>query len=284
MRRVVVLLVALVVPLVLATPATLAKPMPPPVDWRTVVDFTGTGLDPTSPADAALLEMLEPARIKNPTDRAAYQRQLDGLVGLQASVRLTARRAGLSDAAVRQRVTKVASPYGVQTIDPGCQLTSSNPGGYDLCAYDSLPDTMSQWACSPNNRKHQMWTGIQEIDAPEQFRGWYKSQALGCQGTQVDHTIDTKGFEVWSGTSQPGSVAFGPTNPAIDNCLPLCYGTGSPHLRLANIWYGDKIVRDYVEIHGTSSISTTDNTHYSLWWDRDGCACSFYPGPNNYVP
>jgi hypothetical protein len=55
-------------------------------DWSSEVDFPNT-LNKFDPADAALVKMLEPHRIKNPGERARYQRQLDALVAAQRAAK-----------------------------------------------------------------------------------------------------------------------------------------------------------------------------------------------------
>ena len=252
-------------------------------DWSTEVDFPNT-LNKFDPADAALVKMLEPQRIKNPSERARYQRQLDALVAAQR----TAKTRG----AANTKVLGIASPELVaDTIDPGCQLTSSNPGGYDLCAYDADGDTMSQW---PSGRSHKMWAGIQEKDTGGEFgngqwRAWAKSQAYGLTSNNVAHYLDLSLFEAWSEHHGGGGrTVEGTQNPAAVSCSTNCpiYITGS-------VWrdqswgfaYGTSFDRGYVRITDTNDSSQTANGWCSGWWGMKsvGVGASYWPGPDAVI-
>jgi hypothetical protein len=267
----------------LVAPSTAAQGRPAKTDWSRVVDFTKTGLDRYNPADAALLKMLSPERIIDPADRARFQRQLDSLVAAQSRAR--------AYGATKQEIGRIAATEAVDTIDPGCQLTSSYPGGYDLCGYDSAGDWMSFWG---SGRKHRMWAAVQETDQSppgnNSWRVWYKSQAYGLSSDNVDHWVDTKQVEAWTWQG-PYKYNVGAANPLITSpaCSP-CYWTGGWHaFRIPSTepeyveGHGSYLVRDYVEIKDTNDSSTTDNILGSMWWDRDG-GWSYYPGPRGYEP
>lgn len=259
----------------LAAPVTAAEVTPAKTDWSRVVDFSKTGLDRFDPADAALLKMLSPERILDSADRARFQRQLDSLVAAQSWAR--------AHGATKQQITRIAAPASVATIDPGCQLTSSNPGGYDLCGYDSAGDWMSFWN---SGRKHRMWTALQETDTlpgGTDWRVWWKSQAYGLTSDNVDHRVNTKNVEAWTWDSG-GQSRVGWVDPSILGPCSPCYWTSSQWRDHAlDDRHGSWLERDYVEITGTSDNSGTDNTIGSMWWDRDANA-SYYPGPRNYSP
>jgi hypothetical protein len=247
-------------------------------DWSTEVDFPNT-LNKFDPADAALVKMLEPHRIKNPGERARYQRQLDALVGAQR----TAKARGAS----KTRILGIASPELVaETIDPGCQLTSSNPGGYDLCAYDADGDTMSLW---DSGRGHKMWAGIQEKDTGGdsglgEWRVWAKSQAYGLTSNNVAHYLDLSQLKAWM-ESYGGGIDFeeGYVNPAAVSCSSSCpiYITGV--WRSQAYWqaYGTSFVRGFVRITGTNDTSDNTNGWCSGWWGRQSSinGASYWPGP-----
>jgi hypothetical protein len=239
-----------------------------------VVDFNKTGLDRYNPADAALLEMLSPERIHDPAARARYTRQLDSLVAAQRQAR--------AHGATRQQITRIAAPYAVATIDPGCQLTSSYPGSYDLCGYDSAGDWMSAWG---SGRRHRMWAAVQESDTAgsgNDWRAWWKSQAYGLTSDNVDHRINAKGVNAY--TLHAGSqISEGGADPPLSSVCSPCYWTGTWRPHSGNDYHGSYLLRDYVEITGTNDKSDTDNIIGSMWWDRSGNR-SFYPGPNNYQP
>jgi hypothetical protein len=259
----------------LATPVAAAAVAPMKMDWSSAVDFSKTGLNRYDPADAALLKMLSPERIYDPADRARFKRQLDSLIAAQSRAR--------ADGATRQQITRIAAPQAVDTIDPGCQLTSSSPGGYDLCGYDSAGDWMSAWG---SGRRHRMWAAVQESDTSgsgNDWRVWWKSQAYGLTSDNVDHRVNVKGVNGY--TFRAGSqFSEGGADPPLTGVCSPCYWTGSawrPHS--GNDYHGSYLVRDYVEITGTNDTSGTDNVIGSMWWDRSGNR-SFYPGPNNYQP
>jgi hypothetical protein len=266
----------------LAAPGTAAHGMPAKMDWSKVVDFTKTGLDRYDPADAALLKMLSPERIIDPAERARFQRQLDSLVAAQRQAR--------THGATTQQLTRIAATEAVDTIDPGCQLTSSYPDGYDLCGYDSAGDWMSFW---PSGRKHRMWAAVQETDQSppgnNSWRVWYKSQAYGLTSDNVDHWLDTKSVEAHTRYGD-WDLTLGWADPLITSpaCSP-CYWTGGwhPYQRPGpdpTYAQGSWLIRDYVEIKGTNDSSTTGNILGSMWWDRRYCGCSYYPGPDDYQP
>lgn len=259
-------------------------------DYSVDVDFTNTGLDKYNVADAALLSMTSPDRVKDPGKRAEYQLQLDSLKKAQAKAK-----------AQGESIFSVSSPNPVlnfigggsagfgfamqSTIDPGCQLTSSYPGGLDLCAFDSAGDTMSLFG---SGRKHVMWAAVQESDtqpiSPHAWRGWWKSQAYGLSSDNVDHHVDLLDFDTLStvgGGPPSDTIILGSVNPAgIGPCSP-CYGVGSFRDHSSSRSYGDAIIRDGVSIVGTNDNSTTNNPFGSGWWWRTG-GNSWWPGPYGY--
>jgi hypothetical protein len=171
----------------------------------------------------------------------------------------------------------------VATIDPGCQLTSSNPGGYDLCGYDSAGLLLSAWG---SGRKHRMWAGVQESDTAgtgTDWRVWWKSQAYGLTSDNVDHLVNVKGLTAYT-FHNGAQVSNGSADPPLIGPCKPCYGTGSvwrPHT--GSDYHGTYLTKDYVEITGTADTSGTDHSFGSMWWDRSGNR-SFYPGPNNFRP
>jgi hypothetical protein len=59
-----------------------------------------------------------------------------------------------------------------------------------------------------------MWSGLQESDTDivggqQSYRVWWKSQAIGCQGTAVNHTVDVKGWEAWRESFPVGGQTTG---------------------------------------------------------------------------
>jgi hypothetical protein len=240
------------------------------------VDFPNT-LNKFDPADAALLKMLEPHRIKNPGERARYQRQLDALVGAQ--------RVAKARGASKTEALNIASPELVaETIDPGCQLTSSNPGGYDLCAYDADGDVMSRWG---SGRTHKMWAGVQEKDTGGnigEWRAWAKSQAFGLTSNNVAHTVNLADFNAWFEQYGGGDdVLAGTTNPAGVSCSTNCpiYTTGIWRLQSYFNAYATSFLRDSVAITGTNDTSETNNGWCSGWWGKTSAnvGSSYWPGP-----
>jgi hypothetical protein len=232
-----------------------------PTDWSSQVDFTATNLDKFSPADAALLKMLEPSRIKNPTERAQYQRQLTALQTAQTS----ALRNGATDA----QIATISSPFGVQSIDPGCQLTSSNPGGYDLCAYNSNGRLVSSWQ---SGRYQRMWGGVQETDTNSRWRVWIKSQATGVTDSNVNHQVDIN-YSAWDGSSKDAAWHWGRTaDPGFTAPCAPCYWTGAFHDQLFDmlneVTGGVSFQREVVIINQTSDGSDTLHSAASYWWMR----------------
>jgi len=283
MRRVVVFLLALA--LVPTAPAVAA-----PKDWSDVVDFTGAGnLNRYDPADAALLQVLSPERVRDVGMRAQLQAQLDDLRQRQGAIK----RSALRDGATKQQAIKLAvqktafrasnAMQGIQTIDPGCQLSSSNPGGYDLCGYYAGGDLMSEWESGA--RYQTMWAGLQECDGAgscpgnNYWRVWYKSQAGGFSSNNVSHDVDVAQLEKWYYLYEQGGgpieYRLGTTDPAqLNNCAP-CYDTGvwNPYFGDPDTgWYifGEWFIRDYVHIDATDNTSGVDNYLASYWWDRPG--------------
>ena len=266
MRRAAFLL-AMIALLALAAPAAPAR-----VDWSSVVDFTNTGLDPFSAADAALLKMLSPERIKNPTERVKYQQQLSSLKVAQAS-------SGMP--------LSVQAPASVQSIDPGCQLTSSNPDGYDLCGYNSTGFVASQFS---SGRVHRVWAGVQEIDTGSNWRIWVKSQAYGLTDSNVPHFVEfgntvSTGIEAYEGFLGGGPYNIYSRDGFVQlfNCAP-CYWTGSPHSQFYNrpgeITGASSFVRSDVSINGTNDEDWTDKRFSSYWWSR-GNGSVYCNGPRD---
>jgi hypothetical protein len=291
-RKIALLIAAIAVAAALAPAADQAHaaPTPKPKDWRTEINFGGlSGMDPFNDWDASLVSTLEPNRIKNKTIRAKAQYRLDHLMLGATKAKANAIKSGMSATALSAEVA------AADTMDPGCQLTSSLPDGFDLCGYNPDGDLMSLWSCSPHNRQHWMWSGLQEsdtdiVDAQQSYRVWWKSQAIGCQGTAVNHTVDVKGWEAWRETFPVGGkdnwVILGVQDPPVAGPGPTIYRTGS--LRAQEwLWggdirgYGTWFVRDGVTITGTSSTSSADNNNASgMWYRQKGY--SSYPGPRNY--
>jgi hypothetical protein len=275
-------------------------------DYRDMVDFTGRpGLDPFNPADSALLGMLEPDRIKDPALRADMKSQVAWLAQRQKAAEGLALKTGKS----KQEARKYALAASVSmTIDPGCQLTSSTPDGYDLCGYYSAGDTMSIWSCSPNNRKQVMWAGVQESDAlygggPNQsWRAWAKSQTTGCQGTVVNSWVDLKQFEAWACDMVPeGDCTFDKTLLGVSDPANHTTDGGTKYwtgvMREQNVCTttgggcdndfapGVFYVRDGVSIlDGNGNVvasSSTDNNNASWWWNRTFSQI-YCPGPRSW--
>jgi hypothetical protein len=291
MRRVLLLLALALVP---TAPAVAA-----PKDWSDVVDFTGAGnLNRYDPADAALLQVLSPERVRDVGMQTQLQAQLDDLRQRQSVIKRSALRDGATEQqAIKLAVQKTAFRasnvmQGIQTIDPGCQLSSSNPGGYDLCGYYSGGDLMSEW--EGGARYQTMWAGLQECDGGggscpgnNYWRVWYKSQAGGFSSTNLSHDVDVAQWEKWYVYLEPDHGASGRLGSAdpgqLNNCAP-CYDTGIWNSYFPDPdtgwWaYGEWFIRDYVHIDGTDNTSGVDNNLASFWWDRPGNTV-LCPGPN----
>jgi hypothetical protein len=97
-----------------------------------------------------------------------------------------------------------------------------------------------------------MWSGVQEsdtniVETQESYRVWWKSQAIGCQGTAVNHTVDVKGWEAWRHTYTAANgnnwVILGAQDPPVAGPGPTIYRSG-------------------------------------MWYRQQGY--SSYPGPRNY--
>jgi hypothetical protein len=285
MRTVRASLVALVaLAAVLVGPAVAAAPPDQhPVDWSAEVNFAGTGLDPSDAADAALLKMLSPERIRDQAERGRFRRQLASLVTAQAAVRSAAHRAGATKAAADSAVLGVAAPAAVDSIDPGCQLTSSNPDGLDLCGYDSAGDTMSAFG---SGRKHRMWAGVQESDTQpiggaNSWRVWYKSQAYGLTSDNVNHVVNVNQWQAWSSNlNGSGGTIEGEQDPPQQGPCAPCYKTGSFRAWVSGKRFADSFQRTFVQISGTNDQSSTLNGYCSGWWNRDQ-GISQWPGVYN---
>jgi hypothetical protein len=275
-----------------AAPAAQVKAAPVPRhDYRDMVDFSGTDLDPFNPWDSSLLGMTDPDRIKDPALRADRKAQHAWVHQTQVKAAREAKDKGVTNPALVRKYVLAASMQS--TMDPGCQLTSSTPDGFDLCGWNDVGDVMSVWGCSPYNRKQTMWAGVQESDsyypntADQMWRVWAKSEAKGCQGTTIDHYVNLKQLEAWA--TDLDNTLFGPEtllgtqDPAIKGPATTLWwvgsfrsqgdckepGYGCDH----NAGFGDFFVRDTVSLldqyGNVVDSSNTDNNAASWWWLRE---------------
>jgi hypothetical protein len=275
-------------------------------DYRDMVDFSGTDLDPFNPWDSSLLGMLEPRRIKDPVLRQEAQDQLAWVKETQRNAKVKAIRAGIQDPKEIRKYVLAASMQS--TMDPGCQLTSSTPDGFDLCGWNDEGDVMSVWGCSPYNRKQTMWAGVQEMDqnfpntGDQMWRVWAKSEAKGCQGTTIAHRVDLKQLEAWAWDVD--DTVFGPKellgvqDPATKGPATTLWWVGSGRSQgdcKAGTAYGCDhyagfgvfFVRDGVSLlDGNGNVvdsSSADNNAASWWWFRDlNGGVVYCNGPRGY--
>jgi hypothetical protein len=115
-----------------------------------------------------------------------------------------------------------------QSMDTGCDVSSSNPGGYDGCAITNNNGSSVMHAYAPGF-DFSGWAGIQERDSDEHWRAWGKGQSRH-DGSLISTCVNPKRFRAWADQSGGGSwVQLGesdPTERCDFNAQPV-YFTGA---------------------------------------------------------
>lgn len=190
-----------------------------------VLPVVGTGAPSAGPPDPVAVDTpTHPAgtrvngkaksQVTDPADRAL----------LAAFENAAALRQGASVKAAGHtiHVTGVRNVANAQTtMDPGCDVTSSNPGSYDLCGATSWPDgdTVSAWT---TDTYAKCWTGMQERDSDDRWRAWAKCQMI-YNNKHVSAYWNIGDFSAW--TSEGGWAILGSLD--FDEICGPCYWTGT---------------------------------------------------------
>jgi hypothetical protein len=112
----------------------------------------------------------------------------------------------------------------VDTMDPGCDVTSSTPDGYDLCGATNWPDgdTVSAWNTTTYAK---CWAGMQERDVTttDGWRAWAKCHMI-ANTYIVPADWYLSNFTAWKDNGNDVWSSLGSKN--VTGYCGECYWTG----------------------------------------------------------
>jgi hypothetical protein len=241
----------------------VALPTNPAVKARAHTKLNGKTLaEITDPADQALLSAMEKL------DQAGKSTG-------------TIHTAGYTTTAQSSSTVRLVS------MDPGCDVDSSTPGGYDMCGGTAWPDgdVTSSWDAGAV--KQTCWAGLQERDSDEKWRVWAKCHVTD-HGSVVSSFQDIDWFQAWKVTLnvQNGIHNYGTSDPSGDTATDY-YRTGTKWRAKDTYSPGQNGVFNMARFNRTSvnylNVYVSTSTNYVCGDGMDWVAASS-PGVASCVP